>query len=356
MGQSICILGQHELDYPRNRTLKKALSALNYHIYECHSRVAFPNRQWQLVKQFWKIRKNFDKIWITEGGHRFVLIFKILSFFTGHKIIFDPFTSRYNTRIEDRKLHSKKSFQALVCLWQDWSSCKSADVLVFDTMEHKEYFYQKYSLKQDYFVLPVLIPEENFTPKFEENETYRFEKNSHFKVLFYGTYIPLQGIETIVEAASILKDDPIDFYLIGGGQTFTNIQLMIQNLNLKNIRQIDSVKEVELASYIESSDLCLGIFGDTSKAAQVVPNKVVQCAAMAKPMITRESASIKRHFTHGKSIIECPAANPTALAQAISEIRLDIKLQSQLGIEAREVFIENFSTDAALNILTKNLS
>lgn len=350
MNRSICLLGQHELDYPRNRTLKEVLHRLNFKVYECHSRVPFPQRQWQLVRQFWKMRHQFNQIWITEGGHRFVLIFKILSLFTGHTIIFDPFTSRYNTRVEDRKLYAPRSIQALIAWWQDWASCKSADILVFDTLEHRDYFYTKYKLKSPFFVLPVLIPED----KFQVDEELKVE-NPNFKVLFYGTYIPLQGIETIVEAAKLLPADGIEIELVGQGQTYEEVSSLIQKYQLSHLRQSPPVSESELAQKIQAADICLGIFGDTSKASQVVPNKVVQCAAMAKPIITRDSQSIRHYFTNHESIMTCQAASPQELASIISELHADPELRLSLGTQAQVVFKKHFSMDAAEAILNENI-
>lgn len=346
--KSICILGQHELDYPRNRTIKKVFQRLKLNTIEVHSRIPFPQRHISLLLQFFKVQNKFKTLWITEGGHRFVPLFRLISIFTGHKIIFDPFTSRYNTRVEDRKLHKPKSLQAWICFWQDWSSCKSAHTLVFDTIEHKEYFYTKYSLNKPFEIIPVLISEENFINK----KNTLSSKKTICNILFYGTFIPLQGIQTIVEASRLAQNSlEFHFSIVGNGQTHNEMIKLASGL--KNITFIDTVSEFELSSYINRADICLGIFGDTAKASRVVPNKVVQCAAIGKPIITRESKAINNYFEHSSSIYTIPPNSPIALFEAIKLIYKSPSLHNTLSQNSKLVFKRSFSQESVLNKITK---
>lgn len=349
MGQkSIAFIGHHELDYPRNRTIRDAFIKHGFALHHCHSQISFPWRFLHLAFLWFKKGRNTKWIWISEGGHRLVPFFKFLTLFSRQKIIFDPFTSRYNTRIEDRKIHEANSLQALVCLWQDWSACKAADYLVFDTQEHKEYFYKKYSLKKNHVIIPVLIPEEIFYPQ----NTLKLKSN-RTSVLFYGTYIPLQGIEWIIKAAEILKDEALQFEFIGQGQTFTQMQQLIQKLDLTNIILTAPISEKELADKIHQADILLGIFGDTDKAGRVVANKVVQSAAMKKPIITRKSSAIETYFAHKQSILLVEEANPVNLAEEIRALSQNKFLQQSLGKNAEQVFKSSFSQSALGNKLNE---
>ena len=50
------------------------------------------------------------------------------------------------------------------------------------------------------------------------------------EVLFYGTFIPLHGVRTIIEAAQLLHSHPISWTLIGTGQEAQNIDALESNL------------------------------------------------------------------------------------------------------------------------------
>ena len=222
-------------------------------------------------------------IYATEGAHRLVPLIKLWAKFTRRKVLFDPFLSRYNTRVEDRKLYAPGSLQAKIAHWQDWSACKSADYLIFDTHEHRDYFYDRYQLTVPSSVVPVGVPEEIFAfPSKHEPEHAGL-----FEVLFYGTFIPLQGIETIVRACALLPDG-IRVTIIGKGQTWEKVMAVHANLEVDSstLRFEAPVPFETLPTRLAQAHVALGIFGDTDKACRVVPNKVVQAAAMGRPMIT----------------------------------------------------------------------
>jgi glycosyltransferase involved in cell wall biosynthesis len=113
------------------------------------------------------------------------------------------------------------------------------------------------------------------------------------QVLFYGQFIPLHGIQHIVEAARLLRDASVDWVLIGQGQEATLIRTMLENEPLPRLRWIEWVEYADLKNWIGRADLCLGIFGTSDKAASVIPNKVFQIVAAQKPLVTRDSIAIR---------------------------------------------------------------
>lgn len=355
--EAICLLGHHEPDYPRNRSVREALEEAGFHVLVRHSRSPFPWRHFILAGKLMRLNREVRWVFVTEGGHRLVPLVKLAALLTGRKVAFDPFVSRYNTRIEDRRLHGRHSLEALICLWQDWSSTHAADLLVFDTEEHRIYFNSKYGLDKPSIILPPGVDETVFSPALPGSTNSPYPLPG-FQVLFYGTYIPLQGVEWVVEAAALLKDEDIRFTLIGRGQTYDQVRKQADRLGLEKVRFVEPVPPEGLAPYLAHADLCLGIFGDTVKAANVVPNKVVQAAAFGKAMVTRDSSAIRRYFRDGEggSAALVVAASGSALARAILELRADPGKREDLGQAARKIFLEHFSKAALARTLLSALS
>ncbi|MFN6036046.1 MAG: glycosyltransferase family 4 protein, partial [Dolichospermum sp.] len=76
--------------------------------------------------------------------------------------------------------------------------------------------------------IPVVSkPENNFAQQHELDEI--------FTVLYSGNMGRLHDIETITEAAKILKDEPIKFVFIGDGAKTKIVKQAIENYQLKNI-------------------------------------------------------------------------------------------------------------------------
>ena len=89
--------------------------------------------------------------------------------------------------------------------------------------------------------------------------------------------------------------------------------------------------------------IALGIFGTSAKAAAVVPNKLVQCAAMGKAIVTRRSAAVERWFTDDVDLAMVEAADAEALARRLIELRDDPAARARLGAGARAVFERRYA-------------
>jgi glycosyltransferase involved in cell wall biosynthesis len=224
---------------------------------------------------------------------------------------------------------------------------------VFDTLEHQQYFYEHYKLAKPYRILRVGVDEQLFRPR----ELPLRAAGAPLDVLFFGTYIPLQGIDVIVAAADLLRErSDIRFTLVGEGQELPRIRAAVEGATLPNLELAPSLPVEALADRTARADLCLGVFDPGVKAGQVIPNKVVQYAAMQKPFITRQSPSIERDFRHGQSAWLVPPGDPSALASAITTLAADPELRAKLARGAREAFEREFSLAAQTERMRELLS
>lgn len=339
----ICVLGHHELDYPRNVVSQRLIRRAGYQISLVHSRAPGLLRVLALLFGYLGRARSTDAVFITEGGHRYVPLIKLVAALAGRSVIFDAFTSRYGTYVEDRKTYAPRSLGALRCWWQDWSAVRWADHRVFDTSEHRDYFRDRYHPEGPSHVVEVGVDEAVF--RWCGPPPRRPDGSLH--VLFYGTYIPLQGVQHIVEAAVLLRAEPsIRFTLVGSGQTRPEVERRLAEARLDSVTLVDPMSPAELVGRMQESDVCLGIFGDTVKAGNVVPNKVVQAAAVGRPLVTRRSAAVARYFEHGRDALLVEPADPAALAAALVALRDEPERRAALADGARRVFEEHFSERA----------
>ena len=160
-----------------------------------------------------------------------------------------------------------------------------------------------------------------------------------FLVVFWGSFIPLQGIQYIVRAAKILeKYSNIQFSIIGKGQTYSDVNCLAKKLDLINIEFLGRLPNKEIPDYIARADVCLGIFGDTEKTQRVIPNKVYEAIAMKKPVITADTPAARELFADGKNILFCKIANPQDLAKKILKVRNNPSLREKVAENAYQLF------------------
>ena len=136
-------------------------------------------------------------------------------------------------------------------------------------------------------------------------------------VLFHGHFVPLRGIDTIVHAGQLAYGAQIQWVLISAGQEEFGLRAQLA-MEPANVEWIDWVDYGALRDHIAKADICLGIFGDTGKAARVIPNKVFQILSAGAPLITRDSPAIRESLSpdmEGMYLI--PPADPEELLEAV---------------------------------------
>jgi len=309
------------------------------------------------LKNIRKEIKDKDSIFILNSSYKFIFLVLYLKIFTNKKIFYDAFISFYDTFVIDRKRFSKFSLIACFIYLLDLIVCWSSDILIFDTEEHKKYFKSKFFISKNKrkVILPVSIDLSYLDNICLDNDLPEIFSKDKFNVFFYGTYIPLQGIGCIVEAAFILKDEEnIVFTLLGSGQEKESILSLAKKYKLSNINFFDSVDYNKLIQYIEKADVCLGIFGDSNKSKRVIPNKVLECLAKRKIVITGRNLALERYFKDGEHLIYTDLANSESLASKILFVTNNYGKLSNLGNEGRKQVEDFFSDKYLINLIKEN--
>ena len=269
----------------------------------------------------------------------------------GAVVIVDMFIFLEDTFIGDRRLASASSMKAKYYRFLDWCSAVLADVLLFDTIENRDFFMKKHiSIGENKArILPVCVDMTLF-PRWSPHQ------GKTFTVLFYGKYIPLQGIGYIVDAALILhRYETIHFVLIGSGQDRASIDSKVAEYGLQNISFRESVSYEELIKLLVTADVSLGIFGLSDKADRVIPNKVVEAAACGVPIITGENTAMARYFSHGKSILFCKRGDGASLADMILYAMQHPGMLSRISKNGLKVAQEHFSKESIESIFGEYL-
>ena len=238
------------------------------------------------------------------------------NFFKRDLIINDFFISNYDTYVYDRKKITNKNPRAWWKYFQDWFNFKFSKYLLSDTMAHFKYWEELFGkFKGKHLVFPVLADREIYYPS--KNEI----RNEKIKILFYGSFIPLHGIDVILNAFSIMEKDAIEFEarIVGKGQNFNEMETLFDKLNLKNVTMNgELMPENELADLIREYDIILGIFGDSNKAKSVIPNKVYQSTACKKCTVTMNTDVINE-FYNSEDLVTCKNS-PKELANSLIEL------------------------------------
>ena len=112
-----------------------------------------------------------------------------------------------------------------------------------------------------------------------------------------------------------------------------------------NITFESSMNIKKLVERIHKATLLLGIFSNSEKANNVIPNKVYQSLACGKTVITRYADAYPQSFyKKNMGIFFVKPNDPMVLAQQVLEVINDKKLIKKTNNLARSTF-ENFYSE-----------
>jgi glycosyltransferase involved in cell wall biosynthesis len=265
-----------------------------------------------------------DVVLIGFPGVLDILLAAPIARFRGIPLAWDMFMSLYDTIVEDRRMLRPGGLPARLLRALESFALRRADLVFLDTQAHARRVERLFRLRPDSMdAVWVGVESEHFQPQPAPSPpTENVPSDStQFRVLFYGQFIPLHGIAVIIEAARLTQGEPVTWQIIGQGQESQRIQRMLDEQPLQNLSWEQWVDYSELHRRIAQADACLGIFGDSEKAASVIPNKVFQIVAMQRPVITRDSPAIRELLEHSPPCVTLiPPNDPVALADAVRQM------------------------------------
>ncbi len=275
--QEINLIKEHSKSYEIIGSMKKSYIKRLMHVY------------WSILT---KPTKKFDVIFV---GFSPQLILPIWNFkFKKNFLVIDFFISMYDTLVFDRKKFKQNSFIAKLLKWIDTKTVLSADHIICDTKAHGKYFVEEFGA--DNKKLDVLYLEADKSIYYQREEKRPENVRDKFIVLYFGSILPLQGIDTILKTIDILKNNKdIFFYVIGPiGEKFNKVEC-------DTVEYIDWLSQEDLARYINMSDLCLaGHFNkDINKAKRTIPGKAYTYEAMNKKMILGDNEATHELYEEG---------------------------------------------------------
>ena len=262
--------------------------------------------------------KNIDVVFI---GFSPQLILPFYRKWKDKVTIIDFFISVYDTLVNDRQKFSPKGIAARLCYWLDKKTLKSADLIIVDTKEDGKYFSKEFigtdkeNIDERMLVWYLKADEKIYYPRPMNKAA---ELKDKFVILYFGSILPLQGIDIILGAAELLKqDEKVHIQIIGP------IPKKQDKPVQDNVEYIDWLPQAELAKYIANADLCLaGHFNSKiAKASRTIAGKTYIYRAMDKPVILGDNAANRELFEDAENVFFCEMGNVQELRDKILEAK-----------------------------------
>ena len=351
----VVLWGTYDTGKPRVRILREALRKKGVEVIECHAPLwegiedksqVKGWRRWagimtraflaypRLVYRYLRLPPH-DAVLLCYPGLIDAFVLRPFAAFRA-PIVMDWFISAYDTIVLDRALLRKGSLLARMVYAMEWLAIRLVDGVFMDTREHARRLEGIFALPREsvghVFVGSDLGEVETVSPPVALSTP---------TVIFYGQFIPLHGVDTIIAAAALLSGENIDWIMVGDGQEAARIDKVLQQSPLPRLTRLRWMDYPALRQAISQATVALGIFGESDKAASVIPNKVFQILSLGCPLITRDSPAIRELLSPSPPRVQLvPPGDPLALASAIQRVvaqrpahEINPELQEKAGVD-----------------------
>jgi glycosyltransferase involved in cell wall biosynthesis len=182
----------------------------------------------------------------------------------------------------------------------------------------------------------ALMPEQHRTVLEE------LRNSGNFIVGYAGAHGVANALYSLVEAASLLKDESVTIVLVGQGQEKEKLKAIVKEQKINNIVFLPAVAKNAIPEILNNIDvLYIGLQKQSLFRFGVSPNKLMDYMMSARPVIHAIDAGNDLVAESGCGI-SIPPQNPKAIAGAISKLKLLSQAErDDMGLKGRKFVLAN---------------
>jgi glycosyltransferase involved in cell wall biosynthesis len=333
----VLYFGIFDPNFSRNKVYADGLRQNGIEVIVCTDTSKGLRKYWQLWKKHRAI-KYYDVMIVGFPGYIVVPFAKLIA---RKPVYFDALCSFYETQIISRDAYKGNPFRMPYVKIIDWLSTRSADKILVETNEQKNFFISQLGVPADKLIVVYTGVDDS---QFYIDKS--IQKADTFTVLFRGRITREAGAETVIRAAKILENEGVNFLIIGFGwdDVIKDFDAVVNELKPKNITHIrNQIPIGELRSLMLPCHVSLGQFGNNERLKRTIPHKAFESLAMKLPYITARSAGVAEVFTDTINALMVNVADPEDLAEKIRSIKNDQALSLRLAENGFRLYNDRFT-------------
>jgi colanic acid biosynthesis glycosyl transferase WcaI len=224
---------------------------------------------------------------------------------------------------------------------------RSCDRLVVVTPAFKEYLVEHWRVPAEKISVVENGVETSLFSRLTPNAALRraIGAEEKFVVSYIGTMGNAHGLETLLEAAALLREraPEVLFLLVGEGAEKARIVSLAHSRGLTNVRFVGQQPREKIPAYITASDVCLVLLKKSELFKTVLPTKMLEFMSCARPVILGVDGHARNVMERANAGIFVPPEDSAELADAILRLAADLALRESLGRNGRQYVLQHFS-------------
>ena len=329
-------------NYIRTRNLRAALQQIdNCEVFDATNTrpgiLRYVETAWKTLRI--RLRHNPDVYVLGFRGHEIFWIIRLIAI--GKPLIFDEFMSPSDALLSEGKGGLLGRIAGVLTYPLEWLCLHLSARCLTDTYLHRQFMADRFAVAET----KVDVVYVGAVPSELASAAPEVDDDKPLSVLFYGTFLPLHGMDVLLHACKLLEGKAIEFRIIGGtGKALARFQGLLSELQPGNVVHDTWVDFEELQSVvIPNADLCLGgPFGGTPQARRVITGKAFQFMAQSKPTVIGKIDEPVAFVDRRKCLL-VDQADPESLAEAFEWALANREALPEIGANGRKLFDKQFS-------------
>lgn len=160
----------------------------------------------------------------------------------------------------------------------------------------------------------------------------RFGLEGRFVAAYIGTHGMAHGLDTVLDAAALLRADPrFGFLLVGDGADRCRLQQRAEAMNLDNVRIVGQLPKTDMPAVWGATDASLILLSKNEAFKKVIPSKMFEAMAMARPIVLGVEGEAQDVLEAAGAGLAVTPESAYGLAAAVTKLAHDGELSSRLG-------------------------
>lgn len=171
--------------------------------------------------------------------------------------------------------------------------------------------------------------------------------NDKTVVMYIGTHGMSQGLETILEAANLLREQSgIVLVFAGSGAARAALMRRARAMGLDNVVFLPMQPRGKMPECYATADICLAPLRDLEVFRYNIPSKLFEIMACARPIVLGAKGQARTVLEEAGAGIAVEPENAAAFAEAIMRLAHDPALRRQYGDNGRAQAVAAYSRRA----------
>lgn len=169
-----------------------------------------------------------------------------------------------------------------------------------------------------------------------------------FRCLYVGTIGMASRLDLVLSAAAALEqrgDKSVEFWIVGDGADRERLETIARSKGLGNVKFTGLVRKSEIPELIEQSSACLVHLRNDPLFKTVLPSKMFEAMAMAKPVILGVAGAAKKILQEAAAGLTIRPENHRDLLHAIDTLKAHPDLRHRMGASGRAFTTDSYNRD-----------